>query len=101
MAKAAALREKEAAACAKEKTEYAANSAALGKAIAAIESGRAGSFIQTPAAKLLVRYAAVEADLPECPGEKHMTGIVMRNRIMRKKIRRRRIMRSMSLRQIM
>ena len=33
-----ALQEKEAAACTKEKTEYAANSAALGKAIAAIES---------------------------------------------------------------
>ena len=65
MAKAAALREKEAAACAKEKAEYAANIAALGKAIAAIESGRAGSFIQTPAVKSLVNYTAEKAVLPD------------------------------------
>ena len=47
----------------KKEAEYAANIAALEKAIAAIESGRAGSFIQTPAAKLLEARAAVEGDL--------------------------------------
>ena len=54
---------KEPTAYAKEKADSEANIAALGKAIAAIESGRAGSFIQTPAAKLLEARAAVEGDL--------------------------------------
>ena len=43
MASATTLREKEAAAYAKEKSDLDANIAALGKAIAAIESGMAGS----------------------------------------------------------
>ena len=65
MASATTLREKEAAAYAKEKSDLDANIAALGKAIAAIESGMAGSFIQTPAAKFLENYAAEKANLPD------------------------------------
>merc|ERR1712008_410213 len=49
-ATATALREKEAAAFAKESSDLKANIAALGKATAAIESGMAGSFLQNTAA---------------------------------------------------
>merc|ERR1719335_1658359 len=46
MAKATEIREKEAAAYAKEESEYGANADALSRAIKAIESGMAGGFLQ-------------------------------------------------------
>merc|ERR1719316_736808 len=55
MAKATEMREKEAAASAKEKANDDANLAALKKALAAIEKGMAGGFLQTSAAALLRR----------------------------------------------
>merc|ERR1719487_1940139 len=55
MAKATEMREKEAAAFAKEKANDDANLAALKKALAAIEKGMAGGFLQTSAAAVLRR----------------------------------------------
>merc|ERR1719262_1307738 len=63
MAEAQAQREKEAAAFAKEKSEFDANVAAMLKAIAALEKGMAGAFLQTGAASVLrklVLSASVE-----------------------------------------
>merc|ERR1719387_145356 len=57
MAKATEMREKEAAAFAKEKANDDANLAALKKALAAIEKGMAGGFLQTSAAAVLRRLA--------------------------------------------
>merc|ERR1719421_1158540 len=57
MAKATEIREKEAAAFAKEKANDDANLAALKKALAAIEKGMAGGFLQTSAAAVLRRLA--------------------------------------------
>jgi septal ring factor EnvC (AmiA/AmiB activator) len=57
IASATAIREKEAAAYAAEKAEYTANIAALGKAIAALEKGMAGSFLQTTTAQTLKKIA--------------------------------------------
>merc|ERR1719384_2895475 len=48
-----AIREKEAAAFAAEKSDYDANIAAVKAAVAAIEKGMAGSFLQTGGAKAL------------------------------------------------
>merc|ERR1719171_1589353 len=56
MAKATAIREKEAAEFAKEKAEFDSNIAALGKAIEAIEKGMTG-FLQTSTAQMLQRLA--------------------------------------------
>merc|ERR1719482_1537795 len=53
MAKATEMREKEAAAFAKEKANDDSNLAALKKALAAIEKGMAGGFLQTSAAAVL------------------------------------------------
>jgi len=53
MAKATEIREKEAAAFAKEKANDDANRASLKKALAAIEKGMAGGFLQTSAAAVL------------------------------------------------
>merc|ERR1719326_2287098 len=50
-----ALRAKEAAAFAKESSDYKTNIAAMKKAIAAIEKGAAGSFLQTSAGVALKR----------------------------------------------
>jgi len=55
MAKATEIREKEAAAFAKEKANDDSNLAALKKALAAIEKGMAGGFLQTSAAAVLRR----------------------------------------------
>merc|ERR1719224_254185 len=55
MAKATEIREKEAAAYAKESAEDKANLEALKKATAAIEKGMAGGFLQTNSAKVLKR----------------------------------------------
>jgi len=57
MAKATEIREKEAAAFAKEKANDDSNLAALKKALAAIEKGMAGGFLQTSAAGVLRRLA--------------------------------------------
>jgi len=54
IAKATALREKEAAIYAKDSADYEANIAALKKAIVAIETGMAGKFLQTRSATLAV-----------------------------------------------
>merc|ERR1719440_2540625 len=53
MAEATAIREKEAAAFAALKSEADANIAAVNKAIAAVEKGMSGSFLQTAAAGVL------------------------------------------------
>merc|ERR1719181_79784 len=62
LAKASALREKEAAIYAKESSDDKTNIEALGKAIAAIEKGVAGSFLQTNAAAKL-RQLTVDVEM--------------------------------------
>jgi len=62
VAKATALREKEAAAFAKFSADSEANILALGKAIAAILKGAAGGFLQTAAANV-VRQITVDVDM--------------------------------------
>merc|ERR1719401_948494 len=57
MASATALREKEAAAYAKEEAEDSANIAATAKATAAIEKGMGSAFLQTNTANVLLRLA--------------------------------------------
>jgi len=59
MASATAIREKEAAAFEKSKTELFSYIEAMAKAIAALEKGMAGGFLQTPAAGILRRLATV------------------------------------------
>jgi len=63
MAKATALREKEAAAFAKESGDAKTNIAAMGKAITAIESGMSGSFLQSTSAQAVQRVAIDTADM--------------------------------------
>jgi len=63
MAEATAVREKEAAAFASEKGKSDKDIAAAGKAIAAIERGMAGSFLQTDSAKLLKNVLLTKHDL--------------------------------------
>jgi len=63
MAEATALREKEAKAFAAEKEEFDTNIAALQKAVAALEKGMAGGFLQTPAAKVLRQLAVSSQDM--------------------------------------
>merc|ERR550539_1246518 len=70
MKEAKAIREKEAAAFAAEKSDYDANIAAINAAVAAIEKGMAGSFLQTGGAKalrklLLGKQEMVEVDRQE------------------------------------
>jgi ParB-like chromosome segregation protein Spo0J len=55
MAKATSIREKEAAAFAKENAEEKANLEALGKALTSIQKGMSGGFLQTSAAAVLRR----------------------------------------------
>merc|ERR1719336_1749398 len=57
MAKAKAIREKEAAAFAAEKSDYDTNIAAIDKAVASLEKGMGGSFLQTATAATLRRLA--------------------------------------------
>merc|ERR1740139_1879836 len=64
MKEATALREKEAAEYAKYKAESDTNIAAIAKAVAALEKGMAGSFLQTPSAAVLRRLAGKQS-LPE------------------------------------
>merc|ERR1719305_295160 len=65
MAKATAIREKEAAAFAKETAELTANLNALEKAIAALEKGVAGGFLQTKATAVLRRLVLAKRDMDE------------------------------------
>eukprot|EP00746_Dinoflagellata_sp_MGD_P156055 gnl/MRDRNA2_/MRDRNA2_85680_c0_seq5.p1 gnl/MRDRNA2_/MRDRNA2_85680_c0~~gnl/MRDRNA2_/MRDRNA2_85680_c0_seq5.p1 ORF type:complete len:682 (+),score=266.58 gnl/MRDRNA2_/MRDRNA2_85680_c0_seq5:2-2047(+) len=65
MAKATEMREKEAAAFAKENAEDKANLDALRKALAAIEKGLAGGFLQTNAAGILRKFAVAKMDMME------------------------------------
>jgi len=64
MAEATAIREKEAAAFAKEKTYYDSTITAITKAVAALEKGVAGGFMQTSAAAIL-RTAIKSVDMEE------------------------------------
>merc|ERR1719210_2310129 len=57
MAKAKAIRGKEATAFASEKSDYETNIAAIDKAVAALEKGMAGSFLQTTTAASLRKLA--------------------------------------------
>jgi len=63
MATAKALREKEAAAFAKESSDLKTNIAALGKATAAIGGGMAGSFLQNAAATAVLRRITLDAEM--------------------------------------
>jgi len=63
MAQATAIREKEAAAFVKEKTELDANIAALAKAIAAIDAGMVGGFLQTSSANMLRKFFMEKAEI--------------------------------------
>jgi septal ring factor EnvC (AmiA/AmiB activator) len=65
MAEATALREKEAAAYASEKAEYDANILAITKAVAALEKGMAGAFLQTNTAEVLRKLVANQQNMME------------------------------------
>jgi len=64
VAEATALREKEAAAYAKEASEATANIAAVNAAVKALEKGMAGGFLQTRAASV-IRHLVAKVDLDE------------------------------------
>merc|ERR1719199_113445 len=63
--KATAIREKEAAAYAAFKSDSDANIAAIKKAVAALEGGAAGSFLQTGGAQTLCRFVVDKAELAD------------------------------------
>merc|ERR1719504_524877 len=63
MAKATAMREKENGAFVKESTTDQSNLDALIKALAAIEKGMAGEFLQTNAAQILRKLSVARADM--------------------------------------
>merc|ERR1719192_2915967 len=63
IATATALREKEAAAFAKESSDLKTNIAALAKATAAIEAGSAGSFLQNAAATAVLQRITIDAEM--------------------------------------
>jgi chromosome segregation ATPase len=63
MAKATEIREKEAAAFAKEESNDKSNIDAIYKAIAAIEKGMSGGFLQTSAASILKKVVVSNVDL--------------------------------------
>eukprot|EP00443_Scrippsiella_acuminata_P069940 CAMPEP_0115414892 /NCGR_PEP_ID=MMETSP0271-20121206/22817_1 /TAXON_ID=71861 /ORGANISM="Scrippsiella trochoidea, Strain CCMP3099" /LENGTH=722 /DNA_ID=CAMNT_0002839211 /DNA_START=78 /DNA_END=2242 /DNA_ORIENTATION=- len=65
VSQATALREKEAAEYAKFKADHETNIDAITKAVAALEKGMSGSFLQTPAAGLVRSYAMEKAELPD------------------------------------
>merc|ERR1719386_581496 len=69
MAKATEMREKEAAAFAKEMGEDKANLDALAKSLAAIEKGMAGGFLQTNAAGVLRKLVVSKPDMLEMDRE--------------------------------
>ena len=59
------LRRKEAAAFAKETADAKANIGAINSAVAALEKGMAGGFLQTGEAQVLQRFATSKPDMPE------------------------------------
>merc|ERR1719324_924694 len=63
VAQASAMREKEAAAFLKESSTDQSNLDALTKALAAIEKGMAGEFLQTSAAQILRKLSVARADM--------------------------------------
>merc|ERR1719375_2507164 len=63
MAEATAIREKEAAAFATLDSELKTNIAAIGKAVAALEKGAGGSFLQTDAANILRKIVESKQDM--------------------------------------
>jgi len=65
IASATALREKEAASYAKESSELSANIGAMKKAVAALESGMAGAFLQTNTGSMVKQIVAKNKDLDE------------------------------------
>jgi len=65
MAKATAIREKEAAAYAGSKTETDATNQAIAKAVAALEKGMAGGFLQTASAHFLKDVVMKKEDIRE------------------------------------
>jgi septal ring factor EnvC (AmiA/AmiB activator) len=69
IASATSLREKEAAAFAKESSDLKTNIAALAKAIAALEAGTAGSFLQNAAATTVLQRLTVDVDMSSADRE--------------------------------
>merc|ERR1719198_523632 len=65
LAEASSMREKEAATFAAAKTEADTNLAALKKALAAIEKGTGGAFLQTSSAQVLRKLAVDSASLTD------------------------------------
>jgi len=65
IAEATAMREKEAAAFAKEESDSNMNLAALSKAIPAIENGVKGAFLQTNAANVIRQFAMEKAEIAD------------------------------------
>jgi len=65
IAEATGLREKENKQFVASKDEYTANIAAVKKAVASLEKGVAGSFLQTAEANLVKRYAMERAEVPD------------------------------------
>jgi len=65
MAEASAIREKQASAYAATKSEFDANIGAIGKAVAALEKGMAGSFLQSRSASVLSHVVQSREDLAE------------------------------------
>merc|ERR1712066_146687 len=65
LAEATAIREKEAAAFAKFESETNANIIAIRKAVAALEKGMAGGFLQTSAANILRQLVAKKQDIAD------------------------------------
>merc|ERR1740138_666294 len=63
MAQATAMREKEAATYAAFKAEYEADMDAVSKAVASLEKGMAGAFVQTKAAKVLERLVNLRENM--------------------------------------
>jgi len=63
IAEATAIREKEAKAFAAEKAEYDANIGAISKAVAALERGMSGGFLQTDAAQVLRRLVQGKTEM--------------------------------------
>merc|ERR1719379_1555701 len=65
MAEATAIREKDAAVFASLKAEYEANMGAIAKAVAALEKGMAGAFLQTTAASVLKKVVESQREMNE------------------------------------
>jgi len=65
VAEATGIREKESTAFTNTKAEYTANIGAIKKAVAALEAGMSGSFLQTNTAQVLRRIVADKADMDD------------------------------------